>query len=500
MSTTKVTRRERILALIAALLGWMFDGMEMGLFPLVGKDALCDLLGEYSIEQVNNLYGVIIACFLVGAATGGVLFGWIGDKVGRVKAMTLSILVYSLCSGLSAFSTSVEQLAILRFIGALGMGGEWALGVALVMELWPDTSRVWLAGTIGAFGNLGYTICGIVALILNSIDKNDTLIYLTTLGINQTWATKLVTYNYWRLIFLAGAIPAFLTVFIRLAVPESTKWLISKNTFIHNPISTRTSIIYILMGGIAGCALVYVWYLPDNTINIYYKLTITPIILVIIVLSYLRPVLKYDPETRAKEQTNKDILIRMLIGAGLSGVPLLGTWAGLMWAYMWVNDLPNGQNPYTKPYMQIISSVGATIGCVSGAILAEKIGRKLSYVILCMLTILIMLVFYRCNTNFDYFFLLSMGSFGFVSASFYGWLPLYLPELFPTKIRTTGQGFSFNFGRIIAAIGNLQMSKLLAAFDNNYINAGSLITIVYIAGIILVITIAPETKGKSLPD
>ena len=146
MTSSTVSRRGRLLALFAALLGWMFDGMEMGLFPLVARSALPELMGEGTSEVlVANRYGVITAGFLVGAATGGVLFGWLGDKIGRVRAMMLSVFVYSICSGLSAFSAEVWQLAVLRFLGALGMGGEWALGVALVMEVWPNASRAWLA-------------------------------------------------------------------------------------------------------------------------------------------------------------------------------------------------------------------------------------------------------------------------------------------------------------------------------------------------------------------
>ena len=134
---TPVSPRGRRLALLAALLGWMFDGMEMGLFPLVGRDALRELLHDSaSTDNVNKWYGLVMACFLVGAATGGVVFGWLGDKIGRVRAMTVSVLLYSLCSGLSAASSTPAELAVLRFMGALGMGGEWALGVALVMESW----------------------------------------------------------------------------------------------------------------------------------------------------------------------------------------------------------------------------------------------------------------------------------------------------------------------------------------------------------------------------
>src|SRR5277367_3652526 len=109
MTVSAVSSRGRNLALLAALLGWMFDGMEMGLFPLVGNDALRDLLGSAAPQvEVDNWYKIAIACFLVGAATGGVVFGWLGDKIGRVRAMTISVLFYSLCSGLSAASASPE--------------------------------------------------------------------------------------------------------------------------------------------------------------------------------------------------------------------------------------------------------------------------------------------------------------------------------------------------------------------------------------------------------
>ena len=104
---TGPSSRGRTLALVAALLGWMFDGMEMGLFPLVGKDALRELLGADAVQKtVDGWYGVVMACFLVGAATGGVVFGWLGDRLGRVRAMSLSILTYALCSGLGGVAAA----------------------------------------------------------------------------------------------------------------------------------------------------------------------------------------------------------------------------------------------------------------------------------------------------------------------------------------------------------------------------------------------------------
>ena len=156
-ATASPATRGAWMALIAALLGWMFDGAEMGLFSLVGNAAVKNLLEGTGREgQAGAWFGTIIATFLVGAATGGVVFGWLGDRIGRVRAMSLSVLVYALFTGFCGFAQSVEQLALLRFIASLGMGGEWSLGVALVMEVWPNRSRAFMAGLIGAAANVGY--------------------------------------------------------------------------------------------------------------------------------------------------------------------------------------------------------------------------------------------------------------------------------------------------------------------------------------------------------
>ena len=123
------------LALAAAFLGWMFDGFEMGLFPLVARPALQDLLGITDKARVDMWESIITAGFLVGAASGGVLFGWLGDRIGRIRAMTLSVFTYAIFMGLCGLSKSAEQVFLFRFIASLGMGGEWSLGVALVMEI-----------------------------------------------------------------------------------------------------------------------------------------------------------------------------------------------------------------------------------------------------------------------------------------------------------------------------------------------------------------------------
>ncbi len=157
------TRGAQYMALTAAFLGWMFDGLEMGLFPLVARPALTELMGPSAASEIGTWLGWITAGFLVGAACGGLLFGWLGDRIGRVRAMVWSVLTYAIFSGLCGFAEAPWQIAALRFIAALGMGGEWSLGVALVMEIWPSNKRPMLAGLIGAASNVGFLLIGMVA-------------------------------------------------------------------------------------------------------------------------------------------------------------------------------------------------------------------------------------------------------------------------------------------------------------------------------------------------
>src|SRR4051812_7992669 len=179
----------------------MFDGMEMGIFPLVARPALQSMLANSGADKFVGVWmGYITALFLLGAACGGLAFGWLGDRLGRVRAMTLSILVYSGFTGLCFFAREPWQLGTLRFVAAFGMGGEWSLGVALVMEAWPAQKRPLLAGIIGAAANVGYALIAVPALFFK------------------------VTVDSWRWVMIAGASPALLAFAIQLLVPESERW------------------------------------------------------------------------------------------------------------------------------------------------------------------------------------------------------------------------------------------------------------------------------------
>lgn len=432
--THEVSKRDMALTLAAALLGWMFDGFEMGLFPLVARPALIELMGPDAITNIGTWIAIILAGFLVGAALGGIMFGWLGDRIGRVKAMVLSVATYAFFSGFCAFITEPWQLAALRFMASLGMGGEWSLGVALVMETWPSKSRVMLAGLIGAAANVGFLLIAVIGLAVTKV-ASQIGVFFTTIHMPQTWIDALLANSSWRMMLLLGALPAMLAFLIQIFVPESKRWKHAAATAPKNKISD------IFKGGVG-------------------KLAIS--------------------------------------GAIISSVALLGMWGSTQWIPSWADKLSN-QMPTAKSLAQIYLAIGSIIGCILGAYIAKWISRRWAYFILCISSLGACAYLFRMPMQFDNQYLFLVFLVGATTASFFGWLPLYLPELFPTRIRATAQGFAFNCGRVLAAIGTLGAGGLLNYFHEDYARMCAVITLVYILGLFF-IWFCPETKDRPLPE
>jgi MFS family permease len=397
------------MVLVAAFLGWMFDGLEMGIFPQIARSALGQLIAGATEDTIKWWHQVIDACFLFGAALGGLVFGWIGDRFGRVRAMALAILVYSGFTGLLYFVASPVQIAALRFLAAIGMGGEWALGVALVMEVWDAKHRPILAGLIGAAANVGFVIVGVMGVLIKVNQQN------------------------WKLFAILGAAPALLTFVIRLFVPESHKW-------------QQTQVVR------RSRPLAEIFADP--------KLTMT-----------------------------------MLMGIGFASIALLGTWGAVQKIPSWVGALP-GRTSMAQGNAQIASGVGAIVGCLVAPLIAQALNRRLAYFLLCLGSLV------SCQILFNFFHHYSLGFLamtflvGGITAALYGWLPLYLPELFPTRVRATAQGIAFNSGRIFAGIGGITVGTLS---PGGYARMGAIVSVVYVLGVLL-IWLAPETKGRPLPE
>jgi MFS family permease len=498
------------LALAAALLGWLFDGMEMGIFSMVGRPAVQDLLQTRDESSVGLWFGVIMACFLVGAATGGVVFGWLGDRIGRVRAMTLSILTYSLFTGLGGLAAAAWQLGALRFIAALGMGGEWSLGVALVMEVWPNRSRAFMAGLIGAAANVGYMLVGFIGLGFSAVQHGLTEA-LQGVGLATATVDWLTANQGWRVIMMIGTFPALLTFFILLFVPESERWREEQARGATTGWVT-TDLLAVVVGAAGPGLIIYLWawegpaWLP-HTLPL--RLVGSLIGLAIAAVGYTFPLMRYlgrQREAGGLPPSERHALRRMALAATLSGIALLGTWGAAQWAPAWADKLTEG-GQHAKEYTQILTALGAIVGTILAALLGDWIGRRPAYCLLCLLSLLSVALFFQGNREYGAMFLLTGFVLGLTTASFYGWLPLYLPELFPTRIRATGQGFGFNFGRILAAIGTLQTGVLFSAqihvggydMGKGFPAACSVMGLIYLAGMV-VIWFAPETRGKPLPE
>jgi MFS family permease len=427
--------RGQWLALAAALLGWAFDGFEQGVFPIVARPALIELEGlqeQESIRQdatrteaeqqqakeavdsvVSRWNAVMTLAFLIGASLGGFLFGWIGDRLGRVRAMVLSVLTYAVFTGFCGFAQAAWQIALLRFISAMGMGGEWALGVALVMESWSSHARPVLAGLIGAAANVGFFITGLLGLVLRPTE-------------------------YWRIILIVCVVPALLTFLLRVFVPESKRW---------------------------------------------------------------QEAVASGPRARMGDIFVPALRSRSLLGVCLGAIALLATWGGVQWIPLWVSE----RNKDLLPFAQMASALGAIIGAFCGAVLGARLSRRMGYFTLCVISLAaceLLFIGFREHLSpeksFDVPFLLTVLLVGACSASFYGWLPLYLPELFPTRVRATGQGFCYNFGRTLAAAGVL-VTYFGLNLKGNYPLASSYVVLIYLVGMGLVWFI-PETRGKPLPE
>jgi MFS transporter, SHS family, sialic acid transporter len=500
--------RGQWMALAAALLGWMFDGLEQGLFPLVARPALRDLLGEsISDATVGRWFGVATAAFLVGAATGGVLFGWLGDRLGRVRAMMLSVLTYALFSGLCGFAKNAEQVVVLRFLSALGMGGEWSLGVALVMEIWPEESRALLAGLIGAAANVGFLLIGALGLGLATF-LDGMQQWLAATGLSQSWVDFLTAHSGWRLLMFSGAAPALLTFFIRLFVPESERWQHEQRRGTTARWATR-DLIGVLIGTSGAWLIIAVWAADSADLQRWFgdpwlaRVPTSVVGLLIALAGYLYPVVRYLQRSMGDHHQSDHglhpTIKRMLLGTCLSGVALLGTWASMQWVPNWADQLTNGINPQAKTYTQMCAALGAIGGTIAAALLGNWLNRRPTYALLCLGSLAAAIALFLGNDHYGPLFLLTVFLGGAMTASFYGWFPLYLPELFRTSVRATGQGFSYNFGRIIAAVGALQTGTLMGLFKGDYPKACSLMSLVYLVGLVI-IWFAPETRGRPLPE
>ena len=450
----------RYLVLVCAFLGWLFAGMHMSITQLAGQSAAVDLLarsGRLDVERYRVLgkqfpeqkpgttpksekpelsadetqlshWRALIAqwfawyqcAFLFGAASGGLVFGRLGDRIGRAKAMSVSIVTYSTMAGAAYFSTSPEHLLVCWFLACTGVGGMWPNGVALVSEAWSGMSRPMVAGVIGTSANIGIFLFSTVATQVK------------------------ITPDSWRWVMLAGAGPLVLGVFSLIAVPESPRWLAARR----------------------------------------------------------RQSVGQDAPVSHGDIFRPPLLAVTLVGILLATIPIIGGWSTANWMVPWAENAgaaANPPNPFLKAQVNQARALTGMVGSLLGGWIATVVGRRLTYALVSAVCLFIAQYTFWFKVPTDWDFLFWVAGLGFFSGIYFGWLPLFLPELFPTRVRSTGAGVSFNFGRILTAITVFAASMLMEYFQGDYARIGRMTSLFFALGIVAVF-LAPDTSRKELED
>ncbi len=425
--------------LAIAALGWLFDTMDQNLFTLVRQPAVSSLLypgiassalTKAQAAAVNSASGTVTAVFLLGWAVGGLVFGVLGDRLGRTRTMIITILIYALFTGLSGLSHSIPMFAFYRFLTALGVGGEWAAGAAIVAEIFPHRSRGRALGLLQALSAVGNMMAATVLLVLPIV-----------VGKMELHGEQ------WRYAFFVGALPALLVLWIRKSVKEPEKWE-------HAQSEAKKSATTNELGSIMQ--------------------------------------LFTDPKLR-----RNTIAGVLMAAAGVGGFWGVGNWMPeLTKEALRPLHLMDADVSKYKSYVFLAQNFGAFFGAYTYAALSERTTRRGALLFFFVLAFgAIQLVFQTANS---YSQLLTLAPvLGFCLLGPFSAYTVYFPELFPTRLRTTGCGFCYNCARILAAGAPFLLGKL--SISMGFRNAASAVACVYILGVIGV-AIAPETRGKPLPD
>jgi predicted MFS family arabinose efflux permease len=414
---------ERMAVLLAAFASLVFDGVELGLMPVASLSVSKDLLGPaYHPTLGGDWFARFTAALMLGAAVGGIILGSLGDRVGRKRALGVSILFYSVFAGMGGLVQTQEQMLVLRFMVGLGVGGVWPNAVALVAECWPDKARPTVAGLMGAAINTGILLLSQVA---------------------RAWP---ITPEAWRWIFKLAAVPALLGVLVLAWLPESPTWL-----------SARTAGASV--GGETRSAT-----------------------------SRPRPL---------RELFRPPLLRLCLIGILIGSIPLVGAWAASKWMIPWADKVGGATLAGYKAQTQGWWALGAILGSFTGAQIAHGLGRRRAYFLISLGSTILTVSMFQFTAPLRPSFHPVVFAQGFVATLFFGWLPLYLPELFPTRVRAAGSGLSYNVGRFATAGGVWVAGVLFSAFGGSYSTVGTLAASVYALGMV-VIWWAPDTTGRTL--
>jgi len=422
-------------ALIASNLGWTFDGFEVFALILTVGVALHQLLDPSQYQLIPAYAGAVIAITVFGWGLGGLLGGVLADYLGRKRSMTLTILAYSLLTGLSAFAWDWVSFAVLRFLVGLAIGSEWATGASITAELWPNNAR----GKGGAFLQAGYPIGSILA----------SSVWLA-IGTSGPGA--------WRYMYLIGVLPALVVFWIRRNIPESPQWEESNK---------RRRAAYDLRR--QGAALT-----GEDAALVRFTLVD----------------LFAEPAVRS----------RLVLTFVMSLSVTIGYWGVSTFVPSYVGSVAAAAGlpaPRWAALAGLVQNIGALAGFVCFGFLADAFGRKPTTILFYLMCLILTPIVYLWVRDV-HVLLFAFAVFGFFIQGTFSWTPIWLPELFPTRMRATAAGFIFNAPRLISAIAPLIAGTLIVGLGG-YGKAATIIGLFYILGLAAA-PFLPETRGKPLPE
>lgn len=451
--------------LIVAALGWLFDCLDQQIFVLTRKPAMEALLvtadGTPPSQQVLAEYsGYATAIFLIGWAMGGLGFGVLGDRIGRAKTMLWTILIYSICTGLSAFSQNFFQFAVFRFITGLGVGGEFAVGVALVAEVMPDRARPYALGLLQALSAVGNITAAFLEMGMSQLESQGAFADFTLIGQPITA---------WRVMYLVGTVPALLAIVIRRNLKEPERWQQSVRTgevkkagsyaeLFGDPRWRKNAIVGLLL---AFSGVVGLWGIGFFSVDL------------------MRHIFRTHYESVGMSQS--DILAST------------GRWVAIV---------------------SILQNIGGFCGIVAYSRITARVGRKPAFAVAFVAAMLVTaFVFWNISARTATILgvtiftdvLWMIPTMGFFQLALFGGYAIYFPELFPTRLRSTGTSFCYNVGRFVAATGPAALGLMTAKVYSGYEAPDpwrySAVTMcaVFLIGLIA-LPFAPETHNKPLPE
>jgi MFS family permease len=420
--------------LVAANLGWMFDGYETFALILTVAVALRQLLEPAQFGQIPAFAGTVIAITLLGWGIGGMVGGVLADYLGRRRTMILSILAYSLMTGLSALAWDWVSFAGLRFLVGIAIGSEWATGASITAEVWPAHARGKAAGLMQCGLGIGFFLASFLWL------------YVGTLGPGA-----------WRYMFVIGIVPALFALWVRAGIPESAPWETTN--------ARRRAAIERQRSGAALGA-------EEQALA---RFTFVDLFV--------------EPDIR------RNAILAFL----LSLTTTLAWWGISTWVTQYIGSvaakagLPAQQ---WASYAGMTYNLGAILGYASFGFLADRFGRKPVTMVFFALALALTPVLFLWTEGLTLLLIVAAIN-GYFSLGQYSWMPVWLPELFPTRVRATGIAFVFNAPRFIAFLGPLVAGQLIVGFGG-FGYAATIVATIYLLGLAAA-PFLPETRGRPLP-